>query len=333
MAQSAGIPLPAILIAIGIISVLLLIAFAIAGGALVGRGPAQRRVAALVGRVNPHEDEDQDRKINRRAQTRRRQGSGDQLAKRLLPNPEVLRRRIMRTGFEVSLGKYALGCLGIGIVAGAVSYYYLGIPLAAPLIGLTIGLGLPHLIVKFLIGRRLHRFNMGFPEAIDLIVRGLKSGLPVTDSFNVIAKESAEPVRSEFRRVVEYLSLGKTMDEALWMMADRIGTPEFNFFVVAMSVQRETGGNLAETLENLGDILRKRKQTKLKIKALSAEARASALIIGVLPFIMFGIIYSINPYYIDDLWKDDRGIVLLVIGLLWLFSGFGVMAKMVRFEV
>ena len=100
-----------------------------------------------------------------------------------------------------------------------------------------------------------------------------------------------------------------------------------------MSVQRETGGNLAETLENLGDILRKRKQTKLKIKALSAEARASALIIGVLPFVMFGIIYSINPYYIDDLWKDQRGIVLLVIGLLWLFSGFGVMAKMVRFEI
>ena len=333
MTPTAGIPPQAIIIAIGVVAVLFLVAFAIAGGALIGRGPAQRRVAALVGRVNPQEDEDQGRQVNRRAQARRRTGSADQLAKRFLPNPEMLRRRIMRTGLEVSLGKYALGCLGIGIAAGAAAYYYLGIPLAALLIGFTVGLGLPHLIVKFLIGRRLNRFNMAFPEAIDLIVRGLKSGLPVADSFGVIAKESAEPVRSEFRRVVEYLSLGKTMDEALWMMADRIGTPEFNFFVVAMSVQRETGGNLAETLENLGDILRKRKQTKLKIKALSAEARASALIIGVLPFIMFGIIYSINPYYIDDLWKDDRGIVLLVIGLLWLFSGFGVMAKMVRFEV
>ena len=331
MEQIPGIPLPALITALGIISVLLLVAFALAGGALVGRGPAQRRVSTLVGRMSPQVDEDDERKVNKRS--RKNAANSDKLAKRLLPNPEVLRLRLMRTGLEATLGHYLLACVGVSVVAGAVAYHYIGIPLAAVLVGFAVGLGLPHLVVKVLIGRRLNRFNMAFPEAIDLIVRGLKSGLPVTDSFGVIAKESAEPVRSEFRRVVEYLALGKTLEEALWLMAARIGTPEFNFFVVAMSVQRETGGNLAETLENLGDILRKRKQTKLKIKALSAEARASALIIGVLPFVMFGIIYSINPYYIDDLWKDQRGIVLLVIGLLWLFSGFGVMAKMVRFEI
>lgn len=123
------------------------------------------------------------------------------------------------------------------------------------------------------------------------------------------------------------------MEEALWRCAERIGVPEFRFFVVCISVQRETGGNLGETLENLSDILRKRRAAKLKVKALSAEARFSALLIGALPFIMMGILYLVNPGYISTLWTDPRGVVMLSVGGTWMAVGFAVMAKMIRFEI
>ena len=219
-------------------------------------------------------------------------------------------------------------------MAGLAVAQFSGLPAAAALpVGIMIGLGGPHLLVGRLIARRRKKFLALFPEAIDLIVRGLKSGLPVTESMKTVATEIREPVGPIFRHVIDDLNMGTAVEQALWHAAARIDVPEFRFLIVSLSVQRETGGNLSETLANLGDILRKRSQTRLKIKALSAEARASALIIGALPFIMFGLLWLVNPDYLMPLFDDFRGNVMLGIGLAWLLVGFVVMTRMVSFEI
>ena len=191
----------------------------------------------------------------------------------------------------------------------------------------------PHMLVKFLIGRRMKAFTAEFPQAIDLIVRGLKSGLPVPASIRTVASEIRPPVGTEFGIVSDRLRIGQTLEEALQLAATRIPTPEFNFFVTSLGVQRETGGNLAETLENLSTVLRERRQMKLKIKAMSSEAKASALILGSLPFVMFGIMLCINPGYVLQLFDDPRGLMMVAFGFGCLGVGTLVMAKMVRFEI
>jgi tight adherence protein B len=188
-------------------------------------------------------------------------------------------------------------------------------------------------VVGFLVNRRLNKFTSLFPEAIDLIVRGLKSGLPVSESIRTVGAEVPDPIGVEFRTVSDAVSLGQSLEEALWDAAKRLDTPEFKFFVVSLSIQRETGGNLAETLGNLADILRRRRQMRLKIKAMSSEARASAYILGSLPFVVFAAIMMINPGYAFQLFEDPRGHVLLGLGAASLVTGALVMAKMIRFEI
>jgi tight adherence protein B len=187
--------------------------------------------------------------------------------------------------------------------------------------------------VKFLIARRIKAFTTEFPQAIDLIVRGLKSGLPVPASIRTVAAEIKAPVGTEFGIISDRLRIGQTLEEALAHAANRMSTPEFNFFVTSLGVQRETGGNLAETLENLSNVLRQRSQMKMKIRAMSSEAKASALILGSLPFVMFGIMLTINPGYVLQLFDDPRGIMMVAFGFGCLGVGMLVMAKMVRFEI
>jgi tight adherence protein B len=206
-------------------------------------------------------------------------------------------------------------------------------PAIALLVGAAIGFGLPHVAVSRMIKRRIKAFTAQFPEAIDLIVRGLRSGLPVPVSMGTVAAEMSEPISGQFRGITERLAVGQQMDEALGDAAERLPTPEFRFFVICLAIQRETGGNLAETLENLADLLRKRRQMRLKIKALSSEAKASAYILGSLPFILFGLLFLINPAYVTRLFVDPRGLVMLGFGLGSLTVGVLVMAKMVRFEI
>jgi tight adherence protein B len=191
----------------------------------------------------------------------------------------------------------------------------------------------PHWICSNLIHRRLTKFTKLFPEAIDLMVRGIRSGLPVSETISSIGQELADPVGTEFQRITDSVKLGQTLEEAMWDTARRLDTPEFKFFVISLSVQRETGGNLAETLENLSDVLRKRHQMQLKIKAMSSEARASAYIIGSLPFIVGGILMLLNPKYVMTLFTDPRGMMLVGVGFAMMALGGFVMAKMVRFEV
>ena len=200
-------------------------------------------------------------------------------------------------------------------------------------IGTLIGMGLPHFMVGRAIKKRTNQFNAKFPDAIELLVRGLRSGLPVTETLGVVAQEIPGPVGQEFKGVTERIKIGRTMEDALQETADRLNIPEFNFFCITLAIQRETGGNLAETLSNLSDVLRKRAQMKLKIKAMSSESKASAYIVGALPFIVFGMIWMVNPPYIEGFFHEDRLIVAGLGGLVWMSLGAFIMAKMVSFEI
>ena len=159
------------------------------------------------------------------------------------------------------------------------------------------------------------------------------SGLPVTETLSVVAQEVPGPVGQEFKSIVERIKIGRTMEEALQDTADRLSIAEFNFFCITLAIQRETGGNLAETLSNLSDVLRKRSQMKLKIKAMSSESKASAYIVGSLPFFVFGAIMFINPSYMGGFFEDDRLIIAGIGGLVWMSIGAFIMAKMVNFEI
>jgi len=199
--------------------------------------------------------------------------------------------------------------------------------------GLFMGVAVPHFVVNFLIARRLKQFNSNFPDAIELMVRGLRSGLPITETLGIVAGEISGPVGIEFRAVSDKMKIGRTMEASLQETADRLGTPEFQFFVITLAIQRETGGNLAETLSNLADVLRKRGQMKLKIRAMSSESKASAYIIGSLPFVVFGLVSMVNPKYMAGFFVDERLIIAGLGGMCWMGIGVFIMAKMINFEI
>jgi tight adherence protein B len=201
------------------------------------------------------------------------------------------------------------------------------------LAGLFIGIGLPHMIVGKLIKRRIAKFINKFPDAIELLVRGLRSGLPISETMGVVGNEIPDPVGAEFRGVADRMRIGRTMDQALQETADKLNTPEFQFFCITLAIQRETGGNLAETLGNLADVLRKRMQMKLKISAMSSESKASAYIIGSLPFLVFAIIYFMNPGYMGTFFTDTRLIITAIGAGIWMGIGVFIMAKMINFEI
>jgi len=255
------------------------------------------------------------------------------LASRLIPKPALLRRRLEMTGKNISLGKYSLISLGITF-AVALLFTLRGAPvLLALFAGLFFGLGGPYFFVGRMIKRRINKFNSNFPDAIELMVRGLRSGLPITETLGIVAGEIGGPVGVEFRSVSDKMKIGRTMEAALQETADRLGTAEFQFFVITLAIQRETGGNLAETLSNLADVLRKRAQMKLKIRAMSSESKASAYIVGALPFLVFTIVYMMNPIYMGGFFTDDRLIVAGIGGMVWMAIGAFIMAKMVNFEI
>lgn len=263
----------------------------------------------------------------------RRQTRADSWANTLIPKPALLRQRLERTGKSWTLAQYGLASLGI-IAAVSVLLIARGMPLMlSVMLGLFAGVGLPHMVVGFLTKRRVTAFNSNFPDAIELMVRGLRSGLPITETLGIVGSEIQGPVGAEFRAVGDKMKIGRTMDAALQETADRLGTPEFQFFVITLNIQRETGGNLAETLSNLADVLRKRAQMKLKIKAMSSESKASAYIVGSLPFIVFTMVYLMNPGYMSGFFEDQRLIVAGLGGLTWMGIGVFIMAKMVNFEI
>ncbi len=254
-------------------------------------------------------------------------------ASSIIPRPALLRKRLEMTGKNITLGKYAM--ISLGLLAVTVALVMLrGAPFFLSLfLGLFVSVGMPHLVVGKMITRRVNKFNSNFPDAIELMVRGLRSGLPISETLGVVAAEIGGPVGVEFRTVADKMKIGRTMEVALQETADRLGTPEFQFFVITLAIQRETGGNLAETLSNLADVLRKRAQMKLKIRAMSSESKASAYIVGSLPFVVFTLVWFINPAYMGGFFTDQRLIVAGLGGLIWMGIGAFIMAKMVNFEI
>lgn len=246
---------------------------------------------------------------------------------------EALAMRLDRTGKPWTVSQYIYASIGLALVIAVAIFVKSGALLLSLGIGAAIGAGVPHLVVGFFINKRTNGFVTKFPDGIELLVRGLRSGLPVTETLGVVAQEVPGPVGIEFKAIVDRIKVGKTMEDALQDTADRLGIPEFNFFTITLAIQRETGGNLAETLHNLADVLRKRAQMKLKIRAMSSESKASAYIVGSLPFIVFGLIYTINPDYIGGFFVDDRLIVAGLGAMVWMGIGIAIMAKMVNFEI
>ncbi|MBN9505083.1 MAG: type II secretion system F family protein [Altererythrobacter sp.] len=246
---------------------------------------------------------------------------------------EALAVRLERTGKHWSLSHYVYASIGIALTVAALVYLRSGAAMLSLVIGVLFGAGLPHFVVGYLINKRTNAFNARFPDGIELLVRGLRSGLPVSETLGLVSSEIPGPVGEEFKAVVERMRIGRTMEESLQVTADKLGTAEFQFFVITLAIQRETGGNLAETLSNLADVLRKRGQMKLKIRAMSSESKASAYIVGALPFIVFGLIYWVNPGYVGDFFVDERLIITGLGGLVWMGIGVFVMAKMVSFEI
>ncbi|MFC3100294.1 type II secretion system F family protein [Altererythrobacter lauratis] len=241
--------------------------------------------------------------------------------------------RLDRTGTSWTLNQYLYGSAGLALAVTAVLFLQTGALPLSLIVGLLVGAGLPHMVVGYLINKRTNAFNAKFPDAIELLVRGLRSGLPVGETLGVVSAEIPGPVGEEFRAVTERIKIGRTMEEALQETANKLGTAEFQFFVITLAIQRETGGNLAETLSNLADVLRKRAQMKLKIRAMSSESKASAYIVGSLPFIVFTMVYWVNPGYLSGFFEDDRLIVAGLGGLVWMSIGGFIMAKMVSFEI
>jgi tight adherence protein B len=241
--------------------------------------------------------------------------------------------RMRQGGLEWSKRTYYVIC---GVSGGAVFLAAWGIaglePLPAAGFGVSGGLLLPHLYVGTKRNRRSRAFTAEFPNAVDIIVRGVKAGLPLIDTLKIIAVEAQEPVRSEFRQVIEDQTLGLPLEEAVERLPDRIPLQEASFFAIVIATQSKTGGSLSEALGNLSKVLRERVKMKAKIRAMSSEAKASGGIIGALPFVVGVLVYLTSPDYIALLFTTVTGKLVLAGCALWMGIGITVMRKMINFD-
>lgn len=310
-------------------AVVLLLGVAALSGPSAGKEGARRLQAVRFRHSESADDkvEAQYRRAvaNRKPAAYRKAGSGSKV--------EALALRLHKTGKGWTLSQYLYVSLGLWLGVAFLIFINSGSLILGLVAGLFFGAGIPHFMVGRAIGTRARKFVAKFPDALELLVRGLRSGLPISETISVVATELPGPVGEEFKLVMDRMKVGRTMDESLQETANRLDMAEFSFFCITLAIQRETGGNLAETLANLADVLRKRAQMKLKISAMSSESKASAYIVGSLPFIVFVLIYSINPRYLGQFFVDERLIIAGLGGLTWLGIGAFIMSKMVSFEI
>lgn len=318
-----------------IVGVLTLFAVGGAGFAFVGVGgdKGRKRVTAI-SRTNAkgaalkgNDDTNQQRRKNVQAMLKELEAK--QAEKKKRPS---LRRRIEMAGLNISVRTYWIISLFVAIGAGIGTFVYGQNPLFAALAAFAGGLGLPRWTLGFLKGRREKFFTREFATAIDIIVRSVKSGLPVNEALKVVGDEVPDPVGSEFHTLVENLKVGLTMEQALQRMYERMPTAEVNFFAIVMTIQQKSGGNLSEALTNLASVLRDRKRLEGKIKAMSSEAKASAMIIGSLPPGVALLVYLSTPDYIALLFTTDLGNLMLMGCAVWMTIGVLTMQKMVSFK-
>lgn len=246
----------------------------------------------------------------------------------------TMRRRLEQAGFpKTSPKNFWILCGILGGGAGAAAFITHQSPLVIVLAVFVVGLGLPRWVLGFLTARRIKKFTENFAGAIDVIVRSVKSGLPTNEALRIVAREAPNPVGSEFHNLVESLKVGVTMEQGLKRMMDSMPTAEVGFFAIVMTIQGKSGGNLSEALGNLAAVLRDRKRLKGKIKAMSSEAKASAMIIGSLPPAVMGIVYLTTPGYITKLFTERSGNLMLAGCVVWMSVGIMVMRKMINFKL
>lgn len=244
----------------------------------------------------------------------------------------TLQQRIFYAGMKIKSRDFIRNSIIVGAVV-FVACWLLQVPiLYAFVFGLACGYLLPRMYLKRRTRRYQDKFLDELPNAVEAIVRGVKSGLPLNDSIRVVAKEVKEPVRSEFARVLDQQSVGKSMGEAVLVLFERVPLPEVNFFVVVIGVQQQAGGNLSEALGNLSRVLRNRKKMKAKVKAMSSEAKASAMIIGSLPFVVSGLVSLVTPGYLAPLWQTNVGLICLGGAALMMSTGIFIMRRMIQFD-
>jgi tight adherence protein B len=247
-------------------------------------------------------------------------------------NRPPLAVRLTQAGLTWSKRQFLLVAGALGIVAFlAVFLVGLGI-LPALGAGFAAGFGLPFWTLSFLKKRREARFLNGFPDAVDVIVRGIKAGLPLLDSLKLISTDAEEPIRSEFRAIIETQTIGIPLGEACLKLHERMPLAETNFFGIVISIQQRAGGNLSEALGNLSRVLRDRKKMKAKIQAMSMEAKASGAIIGALPLAVMTLVWITSPQYIELLWTEPLGRLMLAASAVWMSVGVFVMKKMINFD-
>jgi len=240
--------------------------------------------------------------------------------------------RIAQAGMFWSKRQFFIISGGIGAAMFLLGLLTGGGLAVAGTLGVAGALGLPRWMLSFLKKRRESKFLAAFPEAVDIIVRGVKAGLPLLDCLKMITLEAPEPVNSEFRAIVETQAIGIPLGDAAGKLYEHMPVPEANFFGIVISIQQKSGGNLAEALGNLSRVLRDRKKMKAKIQAMSQEAKASAGIIGALPVAVMTMVYITSPNYISLLWTEPLGRVMLAASVVWMSMGVMVMKKMINFD-
>ena len=300
---------------------------------LMGSSRADKRMKALQGDIQANRREtsaarNRDERRRQIAQTLRQQNEALGKAKKRAP----LQDQIYQAGMKIKASAWIRNGIIIGAVI-AVLCFFLQVPmLFCPVFGLAAG----YLLPKLWLGHRRKKYQNAYldelPNAVEAIVRGVKSGLPLNDSMRLVAKEAKEPIKSEFARVIDQQALGKSTTEAVQMLFERMPLPEVNFFVVVITVQQQAGGNLSEALGNLSRVLRNRKKMKQKIKAMSSEAKASAGIIGSLPFIVAILVTLTTPSYMVPLFSTTIGLIWLGIAALLMGIGGFMMNRMIQFD-
>ncbi len=299
---------------------------------LRGRDPLDRRIAA-VARGFAAADHDTDEAGGSRSHKRSvRETLMEVDEVRKARSRRVLVRRLREAGLDWSKRRYHALSLGLALAGAAVALLIGGGVLV--LVGLTVsfGLGLPQLVLWSRRRSRVKAMSLDFPNAVDIIVRGVKSGLPLTDCLRIVGTEVRDPLRSEFAKIIDDLQIGLPMIDAVHRFAERVPMNEANFLAIVVAIQSQTGGNLSNSLQNLSNVLRERHKMAAKIQAMSSEAKASAGIIGSLPIVVTGVVYLTSPDYISVLFTETTGNIIILCSALWMSIGILMMRKMINFD-
>ncbi len=329
-----------IVIAILAFAVLGGLGFAFSGGGGNSASPQLTKRAAAIGAGTNMRIKQRQKAASKTPEERRKQITEQlkEAEKRERKARLTLRARMLHAGLTPNTTQFWIYSAIAGAIAFVVAFFVAShLPVWARLLvgvgaAFAFSYGAPRWVLSFMAKGRIKKFTEEFPNAMDIIVRGIKSGLPVNDGLKIIAKESPAPLGPEFQRLVENVGVGMSLEGALDKMNEHIPSPELRFFAIVIAIQAKTGGNLSEALGNLSTVLRARKMMREKIKALSSEAIASASIIGVLPPGVGGVISLTRPEYMSIMFNDVRGNLLLLGGAFWMFMGIMMMRKMINFK-